>query len=62
MKEDMQNDYAKEEVRNFIFQMKGNVTMGFDGLPTLFYHHYWDTVGPKVTHMTLNILNNKYDS
>lgn len=61
MREDLNHKLTIEEVRNFIIQMKGNASSGPDGLPTFFYHHYWEIVDPIVTNLVLGILNNNGD-
>ncbi|GAA0158697.1 hypothetical protein LIER_15652 [Lithospermum erythrorhizon] len=33
------------EVKRCLFSTKGNKASGPDGIPVLFYQHYWDTVG-----------------
>jgi hypothetical protein len=39
--------------------MKGLAAPGPDGLPTRFYHTYWDIIGADITREALHILNNK---
>lgn len=41
-----------------VFQLKGLVSSGMDGLPTCFYHHYWDVLGKDIINHILNILSN----
>ncbi|GAU28869.1 hypothetical protein TSUD_293210 [Trifolium subterraneum] len=50
-----------EEVAEAIKNMKGLVAPGPDGLPTLFYHTYWDIIKKEVTSGVLNVLNHKGD-
>ena len=34
---------------------------GPDGLPALFFHKFWSTIGDDVSHFVLNVLNNGAD-
>jgi hypothetical protein len=54
-------DYSVEEVTNAIKEMKSLAAPGLVGLPTKFYHTYWDIVEKDVISAALNILNNNGD-
>ena len=58
---DMQNflnePFTKEEVFQAIFSMKSLAASGPDGLPALFYQHYWSTIGLDITASCLDIMN-----
>ncbi|MCI02045.1 hypothetical protein A2U01_0023077, partial [Trifolium medium] len=58
----LNSEFTKEEVTNAIMDMKGLAAPGPDGLPALFYHTYWDIVGPDVTEAVLQVLNHKGSS
>ncbi|CAJ2657203.1 unnamed protein product [Trifolium pratense] len=53
--------YTKEEVFQAIKDMKALAAPGPDGLPALFYHNYWDIIGPDITRMVLHVLNENGD-
>jgi len=57
----LQKDFSATKVYNAIKQMKSTSAPGPDGLHALFYHSFWDIVGPDVTRFVLNILNNYGD-
>lgn len=40
---------TSKEIRNVVMKMPRLKTPGPDGMPTLFYNHYWDTVSPLLT-------------
>jgi len=46
---------VKEASRN----IKANFAPGPDGLTALFYHQYWEIIGPDILDYVLNILNNE---
>ena len=39
---------SREEIRKVVFEMKSLKAPGLDGFPTLFYKHYWETVGDQI--------------
>ncbi|XP_062028887.1 uncharacterized protein LOC133744874 [Rosa rugosa] len=41
--------YTEDEVRCALFQMYPTKSPGPDGMPPLFFQHYWDTIGKDVT-------------
>ncbi|KAK9938268.1 hypothetical protein M0R45_015018 [Rubus argutus] len=41
--------YSEEEVRIALFQMYPTKSPGPDGMPPLFFQHYWDSIGGDVT-------------
>jgi hypothetical protein len=53
--------FTEIEVYNAIRDMKSLAAPGPDGLPALFYHTYWDTIGKDVISAVLNIPNNNGD-
>ncbi|MCH83205.1 hypothetical protein A2U01_0004023, partial [Trifolium medium] len=46
-------EFTKEEVTKAIKNMKGLAAPGPDGLPTIFYHTYWDIISQEVIQATL---------
>ncbi|KAK3218734.1 hypothetical protein Dsin_012704 [Dipteronia sinensis] len=40
--------FTSEEVKKAIFEMGATKAPGKDGLPALFYQHFWDKVGSSV--------------
>jgi hypothetical protein len=50
-------DFTKEEVHQAIRDMKSLAVPGPDGLPTKFYHTYWEIIETDFTNEILNILN-----
>ncbi|MCH93722.1 hypothetical protein A2U01_0014675, partial [Trifolium medium] len=53
--------YTAVEVLQAIKDMKSLAAPGPDGLPALFYQTYWDVIGPDITNLILDILNNNGD-
>ncbi|KAK2642389.1 hypothetical protein Ddye_024152 [Dipteronia dyeriana] len=49
--------FTTEEVKKSVFEMGAMKAPGRDGLPALFYLHYWVTVGSSVVKTCLNCLN-----
>jgi hypothetical protein len=54
-------DFTKEEVHQAIRDMKSLAVPGPDGLPTKFYHTYWEIIETDFTNEILNILNHGGD-
>ncbi|XP_057416032.1 uncharacterized protein LOC130710699 [Lotus japonicus] len=61
MIEHLASPFSSAEVKFAIDQMHPLKSPGPDGLPALFYQHYWDLVGGAVTNHVLDILNNGKD-
>ncbi|KAK9943537.1 hypothetical protein M0R45_009142 [Rubus argutus] len=49
--------YSAEEVKVALFQMYPTKSLGPDGMPPLFYQHYWETIGDEVTLAVQNFLH-----
>jgi exonuclease III len=49
-------EYTEEEVRNAMFNIGDLKAPGPDGMPSIFYKHFWSTVGDQVTAEVLNVL------
>jgi hypothetical protein len=49
-------EYTEEEVRNAMFSIGDLKTPGPDGMPSIFFKHFWSTVGNQVTVEVLNVL------
>ncbi|KAK3205547.1 hypothetical protein Dsin_019593 [Dipteronia sinensis] len=50
-------DFNGVEIRKAVFNMHPTKAPGPDGLPTIFFQKYWDSVGPSVTDACLKCLN-----
>ena len=53
----LQMVYNQEEVDRAVFQMEALKAPGSDGLPPLFFQHYWNIIGDEVSVAVLNFLN-----
>lgn len=51
------SDFHAHEVERALKQMHPTTAPGSDGMPPLFYQHFWPTVGNIVTKTVLNFLN-----
>ncbi|XP_061993460.1 uncharacterized protein LOC133711342 [Rosa rugosa] len=49
--------YSSEEVREALFQMYPTKSPGPDGMPPLFFQHYWESIGTDVTEVVHNFLH-----
>jgi len=57
MLEDLNKPFTSEEVYCAIKDMRGLVAPEPNGIPTLFFHRYWDVIGHETTQVALDILN-----
>ncbi|GAA0176086.1 hypothetical protein LIER_29142 [Lithospermum erythrorhizon] len=57
MSSNLSRPYTPEEVRKALADMVGMKSPGPDGMPGILYQKYWDIVGPDVTAMILEALN-----
>ena len=53
-------DFTTWEVQKAIKEMAHLEALGLDGMPLLFYQHYWGTIGNDVTQFVLHFLNSAY--
>ncbi|KAK9931600.1 hypothetical protein M0R45_018872 [Rubus argutus] len=49
--------YSMEEIRVALFQMYPTKSPALDGMPPLFYQHYWDLIGEDLTSVVQNFLH-----
>ncbi|KAL6179181.1 hypothetical protein ACLB2K_050697 [Fragaria x ananassa] len=56
MNEQLCSSYSQDEIRYALFQMYPTKVSGPDGMPLLFFQHYWDTIGEDVTVAVQNFL------
>ncbi|GAA0146610.1 hypothetical protein LIER_06523 [Lithospermum erythrorhizon] len=49
--------FTKEDVKKSVFLIQGNKSPGPDGMPGIFFQHYWEALGPKVCTMVLDCVN-----
>ena len=49
--------FTKDEVVKALQQIHPAIASGPDGMSAIFYHKYWNIVGPNVLNMVLNVLN-----
>ncbi|KAL0011082.1 hypothetical protein SO802_006190 [Lithocarpus litseifolius] len=54
---DLCKDFCVAEVKQAIDQMHPSKAPGLDGMPPLFYQHFWGTVGESVTTTMLDFFN-----
>ena len=61
MTEDMNRqllaEFSKGEVKLALNRMAPLKAFGLDGMPPLFYQHYWDLVGKEITTSVISFLN-----
>ena len=57
MNEELTRDFTGVEVRAALKQMYPFKALGSDGMPPLFYQHFWSISGAKVTKIVLDFLN-----
>lgn len=57
MNQELTREYTTSDVEVALKQMKSISAPGPDGMPPIFFKHYWNTVGPDVLSATLSVLN-----
>ena len=57
MNRDLRAEFIEEEVKKALNQMAPLIAPGPDGMPPLFYQHYWELVGKDITTSVLSFLN-----
>ncbi|XP_062010699.1 uncharacterized protein LOC133727086 [Rosa rugosa] len=57
MNEELCRQYTREEIKCALFQMYPTKSPGPDGMPPLFFQHYWETIGEEVTEAVQNFLH-----
>jgi len=57
MNQKLMKQYTDEEVHEAIMQMHPTKAPSPDGMPALFFQHYWHLIGKDVTHFVRQILN-----
>ncbi|XP_062014134.1 uncharacterized protein LOC133730589 [Rosa rugosa] len=57
MKEQLCLPYSAEEIKCALFQMYPTKSPGPDGMPPLFFQHYWETIGEEVTEAVQSFLH-----
>ncbi|XP_061999168.1 uncharacterized protein LOC133716477 [Rosa rugosa] len=57
MNEQLCAQYSYEEVKSALFQMYPTKSPGPDGMPPLFFQHYWETIGLEVTEAVQNFVH-----
>jgi hypothetical protein len=57
MNNSLLSEFTAVEVHNAIHQMAPLKAPGPDGLPPVFYHKYWNTIGGEVTQAVLSCLH-----
>ncbi|XP_062028872.1 uncharacterized protein LOC133744858 [Rosa rugosa] len=57
MNEKLCASYSQEEVKNALFQMYPTKSPGPDGMPPIFFQHYWETIGADVTEAVQDFLH-----
>ena len=49
--------YTRDKVTKALQQLHPTKALGPDDMSAIFYHKYWDVVGPNITNMVLSVLN-----
>lgn len=57
MNKELQAKFIENEVKEALNQMAPLKALGPNGMPPLFYQHYWDLVGKDITTSILSFLN-----
>ena len=53
----LQEVYTRDEMDRAVFQMEALKAPGPNGMPPLFFQHYWKIIGDEVSTAVLNCLN-----
>ena len=59
MNRELMRPYSAEEVQTAILQMHPTKAPGPDGMPALFFQHYWKIIGKDVAEFVLQVLNSR---
>ena len=54
---ELTREYTTSEIEATLKQMKSISALGPDGMPPIFFKHFWNIVGPDVLSATLSVLN-----
>ena len=57
MNKELIGDFSRGEVKLALNQMTPLKALGLDGMPPIFYQHYWKKIGDEVTEAVLFCLN-----
>nr|XP_023912601.1 uncharacterized protein LOC112024185 [Quercus suber] len=57
MNSELTKTFTSEEVLKALKQLHPTKAPRPDGMSAIFFHNYWDIVGPSITNMVLNVLN-----
>lgn len=57
MNTELTKPFTREEVLKALQQLHPTKAPVPDGMSTIFFHKYWDIVGPNITNMVLKVLN-----
>lgn len=57
----LDSQFSASEVVQAMKQLKSCAAPGPDGLTAMFYHKYWDIIGPEITSFVLKALNDGED-
>ena len=53
----LQEDYTRVEVDSALSHMEALKALSPDGLPPMFFQHYWQIIGDDISEVVLNCLN-----
>ena len=57
MNDMLQKEYIRVEMDTALHQMEALKAPGLDGMPPMFFQHYWQTIGDDVSVAVLSCLN-----
>lgn len=58
--EALNKPFTNFEIETALFQLDGHKTPGLDGMPTIFYQHFWPKVGNDLINVVASFLNRGY--